>query len=328
MASRDSVAKINGVGFHVDLNHFDPASLKIYIKKLKKLKPQWVRIEIDWKKYDDPKKILGLKTFCILCKENNILIIGLLSQFIPATLSNLIFPHYYHKSVFHNIPEYSIFTKNIVLMLKNEIYHWEIWNEQNSKRFWINRPSPKEYLKFLVKMKKIISKISPKSQLIFGGINGNDITAMLPMPKSHFQYTGYLKKCLQLGAAKHINYIAFHPYTLSCYISLHNGKKIAETLKKRIFAMKHLYGKHRLVITEIGVSSTLNIRIKPKDIAYIYNELTQFCQKIDIPICLYALTDHNPKYFSRANPDRDFGFLDHNLREKEIYYEYMKVSKK
>ncbi len=313
---------IQGLGFNVDLNHFDARSLKLLVKKLIRLKAKWIRIEIDRFKYQDNTKLKKLAKFCQECKENNIEVVALLTQFVPLTILNLFVPHFFHKPVTNDIKEYLSFVRKIVPALKSYTNHWEIWNEQNAKRFWINNPNPKEYVEFFHQIKKEIRAVDSKANIIFGGLMCNDIFPK--MPNVLFNYHEFLNHCLDLGVSDHVNFIAFHPYTSSCYASLKSKKSVLENIKAKILEIKKHFPKHPLIITEIGVSPTLNFRLKSGDIANIYHDLIKHCSKLKIPICLYILSDPHTKHYSRFNPDRDFGFLDYNLKEKELYSEFLK----
>lgn len=315
---------IQGFGVNVDIHHFDKTSLDRYIRTLKKLGAKWVRLELDLNKYADSRYKEELFYFVTACKRNNIEIVGLLTHFIPASFKNIFFSQLTHASVMSRSPYFMRIVDSLVLSLKDYISHWEIWNEQNSKRFWIDSPSPKEYVSFLENMKHIIRQKQPHAQIIFGGINGNDITPFLPMPRYFFQYTSYIKDCLILGASSLVDHIAFHPYVLSCYLSLKEPLHIANEIMDRIDETVRAYPDHSLMITEIGVSPVLNRKVDPKGLATIYKTLIRHCEKHTLPICIYTLVDTNPIYYGKLNPDRDFGFLDFNLREKPLFSEFIR----
>jgi len=316
---------ITGLGVNVDIHHFDKLSLDLYIKTLKTLGARWIRLELDLNKYSDGKNQEELIYFVNECKRNQIAIVGLLTHFIPASIKNILFPHWYHKSVTSRIVYFSHIIEDLVQKLKDHIWHWEVWNEQNSKRFWIDSPSPQGYVDFLRHIKTVIHAIQPHSKIIFGGINGNDITPFITMPRYLFQYTDFIKDCLALGASHLVDHIAFHPYVLSCYLSLKEPHHIANEIMDRIDETVHAYPDHSLMITEIGVSPVLNRKVDSKGLAAIYKTLIRHCEQHTLPICIYTLVDTNPLYYGRLNPDKDFGFLDYNLREKPLFSEFIRT---
>ena len=317
------VLPLTGFGVNVDLNHFTSSDIDVLISSLQKLKVRWVRLEIDYLKYVEPEKLEAIDYFCDQCLKNNIAVVGLFSQFVPASLRNLFFPHHLHTPVMSNMKPFLSFVTTVVHRWKNNIFYWEIWNEQNSKRFWINKPSPKEYVTFLKQIHTIIRVQNPRAKLLFGGVNGNDITPMMYMPKHYFHYKGFIEECINLGAAKYVDMFAFHPYTLSCYISFKTADQIAAEIIARIQETYEKYKSQRLVISEIGVSPLLNPKLDPKGIAHIYKKIISYCETIDIPISIYALADQLSSHYGALNPDRDFGFLDYELQEKELLKEFI-----
>jgi len=261
--------------------------------------------------------------FCAECKKRNIVVVGLFSQFIPASLRNLFFSHQAHTPVMLNMELFLKFVTSAAHRWKENIFYWEIWNEQNSKRFWINKPSPAEYVSFLKQMQQAIHSENMHAKIIFGGVNGNDITPMMYMPRHYFHYKGFIEECIKLGADRYVDMFAFHPYTLSCYISLKQPKEIAREIISRIQETKEKYINEKLVISEIGVSPVLNPKVDAAGIALIYKEIIRYCEEVDIPVSIYTLADQHNSHYGSFNPDRDFGFLDYDLKEKSLLQEFI-----
>ncbi len=314
---------LTGFGVNVDLNHFTTKDVDTLLRALIKLKARWVRLEIDYLKYVHREKLDAIDYFCSQCLKHEIVVVGLFSQFVPASLQNIFFPHHVHTPVMSNMEPFLKFVSSAVHRWRNSIFYWEIWNEQNSKRFWINKPSPAEYVAFLKQIRQIIHKENPHITIIFGGVNGNDITPMMYMPRHYFHYKGFIEECIRLGAEKYVDMIAFHPYTLSCYVSLKKPEQIADEVICRIRETREKYKKHRLIISEIGVSPLLNPKLDASGIAYIYKRIISYCESIQIPVSIYALADQHGSHYGSFNPDRDFGFLDYDLKEKDLLKEFI-----
>lgn len=315
--------QLTGFGVNVDLNHFNTSDIDRLIEALNTLQARWVRLEIDYLKYVHKEELEALDYFCTQCNKRDIVVVGLFSQFVPASFSNLFFPHHIHAPVMSNMDIFLKFVKSAVNRWKNHIHYWEIWNEQNSKRFWINKPSPAEYVSFLKEIQIAIHTVNPQAKILFGGVNGNDITPMMYMPKRYFHYTGFIEECIRLGADQYVDMFAFHPYTLSCYISFKKPSSIAEEIISRIKETKEKYGKEQLVVSEIGVSPLLNPRLDAAGIAWIYKEILNYCDSIQIPVSIYTLADQHGSHYGSLNPDRDFGFLDYNLEKKDLLQEFI-----
>ena len=285
-----------------------------------------MRIEIDHNKYASLQNRLRLKRFCALCFQNDIQVTGLLTQFIPLTFRNLFFSHDSFTPIIKQMDGYSIFVREIVMLLKEYISFWELWNEQNSKRFWVGSPSPKEYVAFVSTISNAICEVDSDAQLIFGGVFGNDVSPLYPfVPKQILIHKQYIQESITLGIAKYIDLYAFHPYSRQCYFSLSNRATIFASIKKNIQETKNAYKDIPLIISEIGVSPVLNPRLSPYDIACIYKGLIDYSEKIGIPTCIYILADQHSKHYSRFNPDRDFGFLDYQLNPKPLFNEFLKL---
>ena len=314
---------LHGFGINVDLNHFDKKSFDQVLDILTKLQVKWLRLEIDYFKYSDSANFKYLVSFCKKVHAEGFIIVGLLSQFIPLTALNLFYPSLQNKPVLKYLKEYLLFINILVPSLKKYISAWEIWNEQNSKRFWVQSPSPHEYVQFFKMVRNVIKKHDSNTQIIFGGLYGNDITPIYPVPQS-IVYMGFIEKSLQLGVGRDVDYFAFHPYTRDCYISYKNRTEILDGIKKKINELKDRYPQLPLIISEIGVSRLLNPRLSYKDISFIYKSLLDYCNSLKIPMCIYALADSHPKYYFILNPDRDFGFLDHSLKKKDLLHHFLK----
>lgn len=314
---------LSGFGVNVDLNHFSKSDIDILISTLLKLKARWVRLEIDYLKYVHEEKLEAIDYFCTQCVKHDIVVVGLFSMFVPASIKNLFFPHHVHTPVMSNMESFLKFVSSAVHRWKKYIFYWEIWNEQNSKRFWVNTPSPAEYVSFLKQIREIIHKENSQIKILFGGVNGNDITPMMYMPKKYFHYKGFIEECIRLGADQYVDMFAFHPYTLSCYISLKKPDQIADEIISRITETVEKYRDHTLVISEIGVSPLLNPKLDAAGIAYIYKRILSFCEDNSVPVSIYTLADQHSSHYGSFNPDRDFGFLDYDLKEKDLLKEFI-----
>jgi len=317
---------LQGFGINVDLNHFDQYSIGVMTDTIQAIRAQWVRLEICSRKYAHPEQISGLILFAKKCQELKIPIVGLFSDFVPLTFKNLFFPEIEHRPIMSRLSEYEEFVKKILVHATPHIDHWEIWNEQNSKRFWIQEPSPEEYMVLLRRVTKLIKSKQKNATIIFGGIFGNDIT-----PTFSFNYEKiliskqYIQRAISAGAMNLVEYVAFHPYVRDCHISVRTGKEIYTSIIQRIEETIAQYPKLPLIVSEIGVSPLLNLRVKAQEIAEVYQKLIHYSNTSNIPLCIYTLSDQHGKFYSSFNPERNFGFLDFDLRPKPLLNEYLKL---
>lgn len=320
------MSKLKGLGINVYINHFDSKSVGKLIDSLRLLNIRWVRLEICSEKFINKKKLRILKQFVQKCHALDITVVGLLSDFIPLSIQSVFFPQKQFVSVNDRLDEYLRFLDNVLKHTSEWITHWEVWNEQNTKRFWIHPPSPYEYTQFLKKVSEHIRASQKKAIIVFGGIFGNDVDPIYPfIPDSIVYKKGFLKESLKHGADTYADYFAFHPYTRKCYFSLASPHSVARSIIESIKKTRKKYRSIPLIITEIGVSPILNLRSKARGIAQVYKDVIQYCASIDMPVCIYALSDQSEGHYGSLNPDRDFGFFDYHLKPKKLLEEYLKL---
>ena len=90
------------------------------------------------------------------------------------------------------------YVRRTVSHFKDRVKHWEIWNEQNLKHFWVADPDPKAYAQFLKIRTKLSRKIDPEAVVVYGGLAG------VPFD--------YYEKTLQAGAGPYFDVMNIHPY--------------------------------------------------------------------------------------------------------------------
>ena len=120
---------------------------------------------------------------------------------------------------------------------------WQIWNEQNSPKFFAPKPKTKRYAKLLKASAKAIRSVDPSATIILGGM------AELSGVKTAIKGADYLRQLYKIkGAKKRFEGVAPHPY----------GARMAKVEKQIALVRKVLRRKDKkaeLWITEIGWSS-------------------------------------------------------------------------
>jgi hypothetical protein len=126
---------------------------------------------------------------------------------------------------------------------RNDIQHWEIWNEFNGS-FYQGPNKPQEYADLTVAAYEEAKKVDPK--------------IMIGISVANFD-VGFLDATIKAGAADHFDYVCVHPYenigavmkgAESGYLSL------AGSLRRMLKA-NHQSDDISLWITETGVQSTI-----------------------------------------------------------------------
>lgn len=90
------------------------------------------------------------------------------------------------------------YVSTVVSRYRGRVAAWEIWNEENIHAFWQPEPNPAAYVGLLALASAEIRKADPDAIVVMGGVAGLD--------------PDYLNACLALGAAEHVDAIAYHPY--------------------------------------------------------------------------------------------------------------------
>jgi hypothetical protein len=88
------------------------------------------------------------------------------------------------------------------------IRSWQIWNEQNSPKYFAPAPNPAEYAKLVAAAAEPIRSVDPGAEIILGGMWGPlDTDAVVPTPR-------YLKRFYAVpGIEAAFDSIALHPYS-------------------------------------------------------------------------------------------------------------------
>jgi hypothetical protein len=93
---------------------------------------------------------------------------------------------------------------------------WQIWNEQNSSKYFAPKVDVKKYAKLLKAAGAAIHKVDRKADVVLGGMWGPDSAKKVVEPVS-----SYLKKLYKVnGIERSFDSIALHPYSSSVAGSL------------------------------------------------------------------------------------------------------------
>jgi hypothetical protein len=307
---------IKDFGINVVLKHRSKTELDIYVNTLVKYQFEWIRLELN---YYDPIPDETLDYFVKKVTEKKIKILGLLTGLVPGTLLNCTFPGLKFKNPLKALDHYLKFCEYLLNRYKNEIQYWEIWNESNTLRFWIEKPNPKDYVQLIKETSPLIKKVNPENQILFGGIMGDDIHVYAP-----FQKINFLRECLDLGVDTHIDIYNFHPYIPACYFSRQDKNYYFPNIKDSIDAYLEKYSdiKKPHWISEIGICP-LWVKIDEKEIGEVYHELYTYTNQRNVPMFLWTLTAFHDAEYSKWNPETAFGLLKYDLSEKKIMESFL-----
>jgi hypothetical protein len=303
--------KYPGLGLNVVIKHPDFTSLDKYTDAIIKLKVEWVRFEFNFfDPMDDEINLYFIKKLF----NANVKILGLLTGLVPGTFINCVMPSLNFKNPFDVKNKYLEFCSTRARTFHEYINHWEIWNEANTLRFWINKPNHKNYFELAKLSVTEMRKIQPDAKFVLAGIMGEDINVYAP-----FQTTNFLQDNLNSGIDEYIDIFNIHPYIPACYFSRKKVPHYIENVSKNINAYLEKYKSVSKPhwITEFGVCP-LWTKVGQKNIGYIYKEIYKFCTEKNIHFFIWTLTDFKGPEYSKWNPETAFGLLNWELEEKEI----------
>ncbi len=293
------------------------------IQALENLNVDWIRIEFDFFEYLKNKK-LNYELYDNFLKKvlkSKIKVLGLISGKVPGNLMNLIDPKRKYPFVLDKLTEYKNFLNILILRYKKYINHWEIWNEENSLRFWINLPSPKEYLKLLSISSEIIKTQQKSAKIVFGGIMGDDRKKLI-----FFQYLNFFKDSCKNKTKKLFDVTNFHPYDFDCYLSFKSAKSFFRKYEK-IFLdtinYSRKYSNKKIFFTEFGISRKFT-KFTNKEIAKIYFDLLKLCEQEKVVLFLWTLVGPYGFEYSCLNPETEFCLLNKKMEPLPLYKELKK----
>jgi hypothetical protein len=101
-----------------------------------------------------------------------------------------------------NVPrdpaDFASFMSTIAKRYAGRVDAWEVWNEENTTRFWSTGPSPSAYTALLRAAYPAIKAADPNAKVVFGGTAGNDYS--------------FLAGAYAAGAKGYFDVLATHPY--------------------------------------------------------------------------------------------------------------------
>ncbi len=118
---------------------------------------------------------------------------------------------------------------------------WQIWNEQNSSKYYAPKVDIRGYAALLKTTAGAIRAVDPSAEIVLGGMWG-------PQSARYVVTTNrkYLTKLYELGAAEDFDAIAVHPYADNAKLSVDQLESV------RRLALKHGDRDVRMWVTEVG----------------------------------------------------------------------------
>jgi hypothetical protein len=97
-----------------------------------------------------------------------------------------------------NPADYADFMRFVAARYAGRVSAWEVWNEENTSRFWSTGPSPSEYAQLLKAAYPAVKAGDPGALVVFGGVSQNDYS--------------FIEGAYAAGAKGYFDVMAAHPY--------------------------------------------------------------------------------------------------------------------
>ncbi|MBB2992007.1 hypothetical protein FHR72_003503 [Mycolicibacterium iranicum] len=194
------------------------------------------------------------------------------------------------------------------------VHSYEIWNEQNSSKFWPPRPDVNEYGTLFWVAADAIRAVDPHAAVLTGGLSPKfDDTDAEIAPAD------YLDRLYANGAAKHADGIAIHPYTFPA-LPMESPQRMVGGFKDlpELHAVMERHGDadKKLWITEFGAPTGTEAQAVSEDAqAAALIQARDQVKEWDWagPLIYYELVDggNDP-----ADKEQNFGVLREDLSPK------------
>jgi len=97
-----------------------------------------------------------------------------------------------------NPADYADFMRYVAARYAGQVSAWEVWNEENTSRFWSTGPSASEYVPLLKAANGAVKTADPDALVVFGGVSQNDYP--------------FIEGAYAAGAKGYFDVMAVHPY--------------------------------------------------------------------------------------------------------------------
>jgi hypothetical protein len=97
-----------------------------------------------------------------------------------------------------NAADYADFLRYVATRYAGRVSAWEVWNEENTQRFWSTGPNAAQYTQLLKAAYPAVKAADPNALVVFGGVSQNDYS--------------FIEGAYAAGAKGSFDVMAAHPY--------------------------------------------------------------------------------------------------------------------
>lgn len=160
---------------------------------------KWCRLGVPWSFVE--RETIGNYEFASIDTIVNQLVSSDITPYLILSDANRL----YNPDGYPPIPESTFYfnawlayVDTVVKRYRENVDHWEIWNEPNGNEVWLPEADPVQYSSLVIPTAQRIKSIDPSATVSLGGMALIDIR--------------FLQSCLDCGVADYVDRIAFHPY--------------------------------------------------------------------------------------------------------------------
>lgn len=243
-------------------------------------------------------------------REHGVKILGILGT-TPRWANGQLYPFYPPPP--ERMAQWRNYVRTVCSRYRDEVYAWEIWNEENITAFWMPAPDPAAYVELVKDTTPQIRAADPEATVVMGGVAGLDYD---------YQHT-----CLDLGIADHVDAMAYHPYS---WTLRHGVPGPLEQLTADIVAQERaLIAAHtgrplEIWLTELGwttysgESGFLPPPVDPQTQAdYLLRSFINYAATEVDRVMVHCLWDERQ---DPADPECNYGLISNDLTRKKSYY--------
>ncbi len=166
------------------------------VEKADELGIKWVRLSVDWPSVQDDEG-----------KYHFELTDAAITALVKKGMTIYLCLHSGHPTLSGNLPPFNkkqgldrwlAWVEVMLTRYRDQVDHWEIWNEPNYPSFWKPESSPGDYTRLVASTAPLIRKADPGCKIICGGVARFDVP--------------YLQQLMKEGIAEHVDVLAVHPY--------------------------------------------------------------------------------------------------------------------
>ncbi len=302
----------NPVGFNVHLHQrfheyeYDDATALLQNNQLK-----WAREQFDWdtiESTDGSYDFSGYDTVVQAYSDAHVNVLGLLTYSSEWASSSSDPEQYYFAPP--DTDAWEDYIWNVVDHYKDDIHHWEIWNEPNIENFWTG--DRETYAELLQSAYTQIKSADPDATVIIGGTSGADTDFLHDL---HEYY----------GDAQPFDMVAIHPYrnigsnfTYAPEQTADQLDSLLTDLRRTRRTVDYCWGDDvKIWITEFGWSTSetgadgISTSLQR---AYLMRYITQALTVPNVKkVFIYELRDSGTE---TTNTEHHFGVVDRDMQDK------------